>query len=62
MHVIAATDINAKDELLVSYTSPLLSTPMRQVSFFNFFVEYFHIILHSYQIFPSILVEKIFNF
>ena len=34
MHVIAATDIDDKDELTVSYTSPLLSTPMRQVSFF----------------------------
>ena len=38
MHVIAATDINAKDELLISYTSPLLSTPMRQVSFFVTFL------------------------
>ena len=47
MHVIAATDIDDKDELTVSYTSPLLSTPMRQVSFFlflffSFFVECFN--------------------
>ena len=33
MHIIAATDIEKVDELTLSYTSPLLSTSMRQVSY-----------------------------
>ena len=37
MHVLSSNDIQSNQELSLSYTNPLFSTPMRQVDIFEMY-------------------------